>query len=131
MADIQINGLDSLFHKLDSVSKVHTVLEPPMVRAQTRILRRLTVYPPRPGSKYRRTFTLQRKWLIAPLVRANNGLTGKVGTDLEYAPLVQSAKFQRPIHRGIWTNTDEVVLAQELPAITADFNATVQAELDK
>jgi len=134
MAEIEIKGLDALYRKLQTIEKIQDVLEPPMQRAVVGVVRKLAVYPPRPGSKYRRTFTLQRKW-TTKVDRVSGGIIGKVGNDaksergIPYGPLVQSKQFQAKVHQGIWTNTDEAVLAEELPVITADFNRAVDDAL--
>ena len=146
MADIQINGLEELVRKFNGLEKVTELLRPPMQRAVLRVQAKMAKYPPqRPGSRYVRgrgwadkngkvkrltSENLGKKW-TTKVDRVAGGITGKVGNNVSYGPFVQSKQFQAKVHQGRWTNTDEVVLAQELPAITADFNATVQAELDK
>jgi hypothetical protein len=130
MATIEIQGIDALIRKLDSMEQVNDVLNPPMQRAVLRLQRDMADYPPaRPGSSYRRTGTLGRRW-TTEITRNGNGLIGKTGNNTSYGPWVQSKQFQARVHRGRW-QTDEDVLERNRRRITDDFDATIQRELDK
>jgi hypothetical protein len=129
MAEIEIKGLDALYRKLQTIEKIQDVLEPPMQRAVLRVQAKMAKYPPaRPKSSYVRTGTLGRRW-TTKAERTAAGVIGKVGNNTIYGPLVQSKQFQAKVHQGRWTNTDEQVLAEELPVITADFNRAVDDAL--
>ena len=131
MSDIQINGLEELVRKFNGLEKVTTFLQPAMQRAVFRVEAKIKPYPPAPpNSRYRRTGTLGRRW-TTKVDRTASALTGRIGNNTEYAPQVQSAQFQRPIFKRIGWTTDQQAIDAVMPAITADFNATVQAELNK
>jgi len=129
MAQIEIKGLPELFRKLGAIEKIQDVLEPPMQRAVLRVQARMAKYPPPPAkSRYVRTGTLGRRWTTR-VDRTVAGVIGKVGNNTIYGPFVQSKQFQAKVHQGRWTNTDEQVLSEELPTITADFNRAVDEAL--
>jgi len=124
---IEIKGINKLMAKLGRVAAID-VLEPPMQRAVLRVQARMATYPPqRAGSNYRRTGTLGRRW-TTKVTKQADGVEGRVGNVTEYAPFVQSARFQRPPFRGRW-QTDEKVLNEELPAIRRDFEQVVDEAL--
>jgi hypothetical protein len=150
-----IEGLDDLFRRLDRVSAAK-VLVPPMHRAVERIKRRMQEYPPalapmqgtafnpvrfttrggkavsfmaKARKPYRRTGTYGRRW-TGRVVGIGNGVQGRVGNNVRYAPYVGSARWQARVHRNRW-NTDTGVLQDELPAIRRDFAQSVQRALGK
>jgi hypothetical protein len=128
--EIDIKGLDKLINKLDSTDII-AALEPPMHKAMFRLQTPLATYPPKPtNSKYVRTGTLGRRWLIDVDARSDE-ITGKVGNNTEYGPQVQAAKFQKPIFKRIGWPTDEGVLNQQLPAIIKDFQDAIDDEVSK
>ena len=125
---ITITGIDKLNAKLGKVQGVK-VLRPPMQRSVYRLQARLAQYPAaRANSRYRRTGTLGRRWVVR-IIDYPNGLEGKVGNNVEYAPLVQSKRFQAKIHRSLWLNTDQYVLNTERKNIVDDFRRTIQEAL--
>lgn len=131
MASIEIQGIDALIRKLDSMERVNDILEPPMQRAVLRLQRDMAEYPPqRPGSSYVRTGTLGRRW-TTQVTRSGDGLTGKIGNNTVYAPFVQSARFQAAVHRGRWNNTDEATLERNRQRIVDDFDNAIQRALDE
>lgn len=129
MSSIDIEGIDKLFSKLDRVQAIST-LRPPMQRSVYRLQRDMAQYPPaRPGSSYIRTGTLGRRW-TTQVTETSDGLTGKTGNNTSYGPFVQSQMFQAAVHQGRW-QTDEQVLERNREAIQADFERTIQRELDR
>lgn len=139
MASIEIKGVDELIRKLGKVEGVK-VLEKPMQRSVYRLQRDMADYPPqRPGSKYIRGYgmaggpatseRLGQSWTVKVSRRAN-GLEGKVGTRVSYAPFVQSERFQARIHRGRW-QTDAKVVEKNRAAIVADFKRAIREALNK
>jgi hypothetical protein len=129
MASIEIQGIDALIRKLDSMEQVNDVLNPPMQRAVLRLQRDMADYPPaRPGSSYRRTGTLGRRWL-SKVERTGNGLVGTVGNNTSYGPWVQSKMFQARWMRH-W-QTDEDVLERNRQRIVDDFEQAIQRALDE
>lgn len=128
--EIQLKGIDELIKKLGSINAMKA-LGPPMRKAMFRLQAGISPYPPAPAnSKYVRTTTLGKRWTTDVDVRSDE-ITGKVGNNTEYAPQVQSAKFQKPIFKRIGWKTDRQVLDQELPAIIKDFEEAVAGEVDK
>ena len=128
--EIQLKGIDELISKLSSINAMKA-LEPPMHKAMFRLQTPLATYPPAPAnSKYVRTGTLGRRWTTDVDVKSDE-IIGKVGNNTEYAPRVQSARFQKPIFKRIGWKTDREVLDQELPAIVKDFQEAVDKEVNK
>jgi hypothetical protein len=125
---IKIDGIDKLIAKLGKVQGVK-ILRPAMQRSVYRIQARLAQYPAqRPNSSYRRTGTLGRKW-TSKIEEGNGAIRGRVGNNTDYAPLVQSKRFQARIHRGLWINTDEYVVETEQRNIERDFKQTIDEAL--
>lgn len=150
---IQIRGLDKLYRKLERAAATKT-LEKPMQRAVLRLQRRMQEYPPalasiqgpssmpvrfntrsgravnfvaRVPQDYKRTGTYGKRWTTR-INKSGNGLVGKVGNNVRYAPFVGSEQFQARVHRGRW-NTDARVVQQEAPGILADFQRTIDQAL--
>lgn len=128
MASIEIKGVDKLIKKLGKVEGVK-VLEAPMKRSVLRLQRDMADYPPqRPGSSYVRTGTLGRRWTTR-IRKSSNGVTGIVGNNTIYAPVVQSHRFQARIHRALWKNTDRRVIEKNQRDIVADFEREIKRAL--
>ncbi len=124
---IQIKGVDELIRKLGKVEGTKH-LRPPMQRAVYRLQARMAQYPAqRTNSSYRRTGTLGRKW-TSKIEQGNGSITGKVGNNASYAPLVQSYRFQARIHRGLW-QTDRYVVDTEYRTIVRDFENAISEAL--
>ena len=145
VATLKIEGLDHLVRKLGEL-KAQELLVPPMTWAVLRVERRMKTYPARkPGSRYVRgqgmpdadgvvrNFTSEKmneKWTYK-VERGNGKVTGTVGTNVSYAPLVQSAMFQASMHKPLWRNTDQAVLNEEMGAILEQFRKVVAEALEK
>jgi len=126
-AIIEIKGVDELIRKLGRATATET-LRTPMVRSVQELQRRMADYPPqRPGSSYRRTGTLGRRW-TTEITQTENGLDGRVGNNTEYGPFVQSDRFQARVHRGRW-QTDRSVTEKAAPDILADFRNAIDRAL--
>ena len=124
---IQITGIDKLIEKLGKVEGVRH-LRQPMQRSVYRLQARMAQYPAqRAGSTYRRTGTLGRKW-TSKIHEGSGEITGAVGNNVWYAPLVQSYRFQARIHRGLW-QTDRYVVETERSTIVRDFEQTIRDRL--
>ena len=136
MASIRIEGVKELQAKLGRAGANRT-LRDPMHRAVLRLQRDMADYPDRSSGElfvgprqanykpYIRTGTLGRRW-TTKVSQSGAGVTGKVGNNTEYAPWVQSERFQAGIHRGNW-QTDEQVVERNRDRIVGDF----QREIDK
>ena len=130
-AAITITGVDELIAKLGK-AQGNAVLKDPMQRAVYRIEDGMKVYPPQPaGSTYRRgqdprSEDLGGKWTTKVTATAN-GLTGKIGNNVSYAPWVQSHQFQAR-HMGYW-QTDMEVIDKNRAAIVADFQQAIEKAL--
>lgn len=75
--------------------------------------------------RYVRTGKLGQSWTNI-VTGDDNEITGKVGTNINYAPYVQSAARQAAVHVGRWrTDTDAVQQFRE--KIIARFRAALEA----
>ena len=130
---IEIKGVDKLSQALSRLGStaVFTKLAPAMQDALDLLVDEISVYPKKPqGSAYRRTGTLGRSW-TGELVLSGD-LKGKVGTNVSYAPYVQSVKKQAPIHQGRWRTIEKVteqnesqiqeIFEQAVEDMVKDFN---------
>jgi hypothetical protein len=125
---ITIRGLENLYKKLGAAAATK-ILEPPMNRAVLRIQRDMQAYPPSPpNSSYRRTGTYGRRWTVK-VSRSGNGLSGTIGNNTRYGPLVGSRMFQTSAHRRTGWETDARAVATNEGAIVADFQSAVDRAL--
>ena len=125
---ITIKGLDALYRKLGNAAATKT-LEPAMQRSVLRIQRVMQLYPPPPPqSTYKRTGTLGRRWTVK-VSRSAGGLSGVVGTNVPYAPYVQSRMFQASQHRRTGWETDAGAVQLNEGEIVADFQMAVDRAL--
>lgn len=151
---VEIRGLERLVAKLGKAAAGATI-ERPMQRAVLRLQRRMQEYPPalaavqgtafapvrfstrggaavafmaRRRKPYKRTGTYGRRWTARVTKLAGNGLQGRVGNNVRYAPYVGSERFQARTHRGRW-NTDDRIVRQEQPGILADFQGVIDKAL--
>lgn len=125
---IQIKGVAELIARLGKLVAIQ-VLEPPMQRAVYRLQAAMQDYPAAPrGSRYIRTGTLGRRWTTR-ITRSSNGITGTVGNNTAYGPLVQSERFQTRTHKRTGWTTDERAVKDNEKAIVDDFQRAIQAAL--
>lgn len=125
---IQIKGVAELIAKLGKLAAVQ-VLEPPMQRAVYRLQAHMQDYPPAPPrSSYIRTGTLGRRWTTR-ITKSSKGITGTVGNNTAYGPLVQSERFQTRTHRRTGWTTDERAVKDNERAIVDDFEQAIQKAL--
>lgn len=126
--EIRIDGIEQLNRKLSALQR-NSILRSPMERAVARLQRDMADYPPPPvNSRYVRTGTLGRRWTIK-IIESGDGLTGKVGNNTKYAPVVQSHRFQAGIHRGRWQTDVQVVLRNQ-SAIVEDFRRAIRRVIE-
>lgn len=125
---IEIKGMAELLAKLGKVGVIQ-VLEAPMQRAVYRLQAAMQDYPPAPStSRYIRTGTLGRRWTTR-IIKSSNGITGTVGNNTVYGPLVQSERFQTRTHKRTGWRTDQGAVDKERAAIVADFEQAIQRAL--
>lgn len=125
---IEIKGMGELLAKLGKVAGIQ-VLEAPMQRAVYRLQYVMQDYPPAPAtSRYIRTGTLGRRWTTR-ITKSSNGITGTVGNNTAYGPLVQSERFQTRTHRRTGWTSDQGAIDRERNAIVTDFEQTIQRAL--
>lgn len=123
--EITITGVDRVIAKLGRVKGIDK-LRPSMVRAVARLHQDIAAYPPEPrGSGYVRTGTLGREW-TTKVDQSLNEISGRVGTKLEYAPLVQNYQFQAWMHRRTGWQTDRQVMDRNRDAIIRDFQQAIR-----
>lgn len=111
------------------------IVRPPLDRGGLRVEAGMKPYPsPPPNSRYVRgapphSEKLGSRWTSRSISGA--GFVGReVGNTASYAPLVQSAERQAPIHRGRW-QTDEDVIMRELPATVSDARRALMDAADR
>lgn len=128
-ASIQITGVDQLMKKLGNVEG-NKVLRGPMDNAMATLIAESKKYPQPTGGKYVRTDTLKNSWAKpenSRIDKTSRGLTGHVGTNVEYAPFVMSHQFQAR-HMTHWP-TDMSIMAKCRNAIVADFERAIAKAL--
>lgn len=127
---VSIAGLDDALRRLERAAG-DEALRRGMVRAVERLRNRMADYPQqRRGSSYRRTGTLGRRWETR-VESASGGVRGRVGNyTVDYAPLVQSHRFQARVHRGRW-QTDQQVIERETETITGYFREEVERAIGR
>jgi len=148
---IKVDGLGELFRKLDHLTAVE-VLKPPMEASLLELVSFMEDYPGppmRPYPKMLRTPKQRRYffWALAqgiikvPYVRTgklgqswtwevtttDGGVRGKIGTNLKYAPYVQSKQRQALIHQGNWQTDVQAVEAKRDEIVRRFQNAITQA----
>lgn len=150
---IEVEGIDTLFRRLDRMAAIDK-LEAPMKASVLDLVSYMEEYPARQSRKpnpgvfvserqrryvmaairdgritvpYKRTGKLGQSWTWK-IERHSNGLTGKVGTNLDYAPWVQAHGRQASIHRGNW-RTDLMALEERRSAILERFRRAIAAAL--
>jgi hypothetical protein len=77
--------------------------------------------------RYVRTGKLGQSWSTKVEGDANE-LVGRVGTNLNYAPYVESAALQASIHQGRW-HTDAQAVEQFRDKVVARFRAALEGAL--
>jgi len=125
---ITVTGLDELYKHVEAVTAAD-ILKPPMQRGVLRLEAYMKDYPSAPPmSRYRRTGTLGRRWTtrVEPV---GNGLEGRVGNNVNYAPFVQSSMFQVPWHRRTGWHTDADAVRENEAAIVADFQQAIDVAI--
>lgn len=135
---IKITGLEPLMNKLNKLDRLEPVLRPVLKRGQDKIQRAAKKYPaPPPGSKYVRTFKLQRSWRQKPPQFMSGGFRAEVFSDGsaktkygEYAPFVMDAHRQARVHRGRWQTTKSIAEDFE-DEIRDDIHQAIKRELNK
>jgi hypothetical protein len=139
---IRIEGVDELIRKLGKVEGVR-VLRAPMEESVSLIQNEMMIEPPAiPGSLYRRGFgmansrgivrrktseQLSKHW-TRKVKASPNGVMGIVGTNVTYAPWVQSHQFQARIHRGRW-GTDRKAIEKHRDEIVERFRRAIHNAL--
>lgn len=120
--DIGIEGRGDI-QKVIDYFKGLSFLKDPMQESVYLLQERMAKYPmARPGNI--RTGTLGRSW-TTEVKETTNGIDGKIGTRVVYAPWVQSGKFQARIHKGFW-QTDEQVMRRSAKDIEQLFNRAIE-----
>lgn len=101
---------------------------PVMGRVATLVVSRMKPYPPEPpGSTYRRTQTLGRRWTHR-VMQSLFSVSAIIGNNTPYGPLVQGAETQAEIHKGRW-QTDEQVLGESADEIVDEAVEGIDDEI--
>jgi hypothetical protein len=112
---IEVEGIDKLLKKYGRVEGLKLLREP-IIESLAFLVDDLATYPsPPPGSTYRRTGTLGRFWTSAvpEILETSQGISGRYGNNLEYAPYVQDEELQAGIHRSRWLTDDGAIKKNE------------------
>lgn len=157
MPELEIEGLDALYAKLDRLAAMRRVsgallaggamiksamqLYPAQVALTRKSVygrsfvsdrqRRFFFYALKKGilhSPYRRTNVLGNKWTVEA---QDGGLTVEVGNNTPYGPYVQSARLQTKYHKAAGWQTDAAVLERQAPAVVGLVRDAIQAEIDE
>jgi len=125
---IEIQGVDRIIAKLGKIEGVNALMQP-MQESVMQLQAAMQVYPPAlPTSRYVRTGTLGRRWTTR-VTRSGEGLTGRVGNNTIYAPVVQSDMFQARPFVGRWT-TDAQAIERLRPWIVGRFQRRIAQVLE-
>lgn len=136
--NIEIKGMAEAIAKLGK-TKVIEILRSPMQRGLYRLQYVMQDYPPAPpNSRYIRGYgfrggprtseNLGKRWTTR-IETSANGITGKLGNNASYGPLVQSERFQTRVHRRTGWPTDAQAVKKNEKDIVADFERTIQQAL--
>ena len=147
---IQVRGIDQVVSKFGKLA-TFTNLRPAMRDSLNNVWSEVAKYPPPPASSafpgfksekqrrfffaalrdgliqvpYRRTGTLGRSWTMR-ISSTVDGIEGRVGTNIIYAPWVQDKERQAIIHQGRWQTVQDV-----LERLTNWIVRRFQREIDK
>jgi hypothetical protein len=125
MAKVRIEGIEAVDLKLGKLITLCQNPRRPMTQAVAHLHNKMAKYPPqRPGTAYRRTGTLGRRWTHRV---EDGGKRGVVGNNTVYAPQVQSAEQQRWMHKGRW-QTDQSVADAEAGNVADFFRQAIKDE---
>jgi hypothetical protein len=92
---------------------------------------RLAWYPPQPpGSAYTRTGSLGRSW-AAKVRDFAGGVEGVVGNTMPYAPRVQDADTQAPVHKATGWRTVQGVAEEEADTVAGHVQEALDQEIEK
>ena len=124
---VQVEGIEELIARLDRAAS-SAVLRAAMQASCDLVQRQLAVYPPaRPGSTYRRTTTLGKRWTTA-VSGSGYDVEGVVGNNTSYGPYVMDWHQQAWMHVGVWPIAQDVA-GQAEGEILGIFEDAVSAAL--
>ena len=109
VVEVRVSGIDELNRRMNHISsRLPSVMAGAVEQSTGMIHERLAGYtqdyPPKPeGSTYERTFRLQES-----VEEEVNESSGRVFSNLEYAPAVMGAASQIPLHQGRWWTQQDV-----------------------
>lgn len=123
---VEIRGLDKLAADCRNFTRsLNAEIRKAQTEARKRLVQRLTDYPPPPpGSRYQRTYALQRGWERAVPVLTNDGKAMQLINAITYVPYVQGDN-QAWMHQGRWTKASEIV-DEEQDAIVQLFEEAAE-----
>jgi hypothetical protein len=124
---VHVEGIEELIARLDRAAS-SAVLRAAMQASCDLVQRQLAVYPPaRPGSQYRRTGTLGRRWTTA-VTGSGYDVEGVVGNNTAYGPYVMDWHKQAWMHVGVWPIAQDVA-GQAEGEIVGIFEDAIQTAL--
>jgi len=122
---VEIEGLDEAMARLRRMDSVAWMTRP-MEQSLRLLQAKLADYPSeRAGQTYVRTGRLGKSWTVETLEQTPKRVRLRLGTNVVYAPWVQSKNFQARIHRGRWM-TEADAIRQNQRQISAIFAAAIR-----
>ena len=123
--EIRVKGLDRLTKKLGRLATAKLLL-PTYQEAVKDLQRDMMEYPhAKSGSKYKRKNRLKGSWTSKAYIYKKRP-EGRVGTNVKYAPYVQSATKQANVHKQLWRkHTDAYVLGQRSRTIINNLQSDI------
>jgi len=134
---LEIEGAEALLRKFGVLGSLD-ILEDPVKRGALLIAAALAVYPnEKENSSYVRGGPKSQKlgatWLGSTERTRRDGsdsILGIVGTNVTYAPWVQSERFQTAMHRETGWKTDQAVAQEKRAEIMRNFENQIANYLD-
>ena len=138
-----IDGMKELQNKLDAITddfwklRGNNSAHATMTKSLYLLIGSMADYPtqraPKGGGEpYKRTGTAGRSWTDNKQVKGSGlGITGKIGSNIDYIMQLQSAAFQTSYHRETGWITDEKAIKKNKPAIDRMFKRAIDITLER
>lgn len=132
-----VEKLPKLAARIQAIKRFRELVKPIVEEWQDETLPIAQKYPPPPpGSKYVRTFKLQRSWHKSPIgggvaqVRASVYSDGTADAGYgDYAPYVMGRYKQASIHQGRW-KTDQMIADETKTGVTRKIRVAAKRALE-
>jgi len=121
---VEVKGLDKAIARLKD-EHVRREIKTAVNQSVTVLEHDMKEYPDQTKDSYKRTGMLGRAW-TTKVTGGVSGFVGKVGNNVRYVPWVQSKMFQAWMHKDLWKNTDQQVLANNRARIIGFFQSALK-----